>query len=343
METQALVLTTPIKSQLSPKEVATELLEEVKTVPEMETAEQVEVPAPVSTPPAAEQPSVEKRVEEPLETEEKPTPVAAKVVEKEKPEVQKAAKAEKFMSKEIEEDKKYIQFLKEKRTLFVKSTVEIGIVQAHSYVFNSKGTEGSYFLYQKGKGNHLYACFNMPTAKHLEAFTLIPEIGRTLQGGLKEGMVITDLFGLYSDYFNKVNITIDLALVLIDEVQGNVSYSTCGTGLALYLKNGEETVKELRLENPPLGASSWDTLRSSFASADIKFTLNDIFTMLPQDAASVKIGKDTLEGQIRADLVQYRNLSAQTIGNEIVNRFDSLDMEVKNALPQTGFVILKFQ
>jgi hypothetical protein len=344
METQALVLTTPMKSQLSPVagEVSPEPLEDEIIAPEQETAEPVETPQPVSAQPAPAQPSAEKSVEEPQKTEEKPTPVVAKVVEKEKPAAQKKAKAEKFMSKEIEEDRKLIQFLKEKRTLFAKSTVELGFVQAHSYVFNSKGAEGSYFLYQKGNKNHLYACFNLPSAKPVEAFTLIPEIGHTLQSGLKESMEINDLFGLYNDYFNKGNVTIDLALVLIDEVKGSVAYSACGKGYALYLKNGEEAVKELRLENPLLGGSSWDTLRGSFSSADIKFNQNDILTMLPQDAASIKIGKDTLDRQIRVDLVQYRNLSAQTLGMEIVNRFDSLDLKEKNTVPQTGFVMIKF-
>jgi hypothetical protein len=344
METQALVLTTPMKSQPSPVagEVSPQQQEDVEITPEQRTEAPVEVPEPVSAQPAPAQPSAEKRVAEPQKTEKKAAPAVTKVVEKEKPAAQKRVKAEKFMSKEIEEDRKLIQFLKEKRTLFAKSTMELGFVQAHSYVFNSKGAEGSYFLYKKGNNNHLYACFDLPSTKPLEAFTLIPEIGHTLESGLKDGVEIADLFGLYNDYFNKGNTTIDLALVLIDEVKGSVAYSTCGKGYALYLKTGEDTVKELRFDNPPLGGSSWDMSKGNFSSADIKFTQNDIFAMLPQSAASIEIGKDTLDRQIKVDLVQYRNLSAQTIGMEIVNRYDSLDLNVKNTIPQTGFVMLKF-
>ncbi len=250
--------------------------------------------------------------------------------------------APKAMSEEIELDKMFVTFLKQKRSLFSEQDVETDLLQAHNYALHSKGAEGSYLLYQGVSGRHLLGCFSAPSGKPPEIYNVIVEIAETVRSSLKAGVTAGELLKSYNSYSRKEKRSFEVSLVLIDEANRSVEYSCSGAETAFYLKDGEESVKELRLENPKLGSLPSKEFGQQLASADINLSKNDLFSLPAHNAASVKIGDVFLDALVRDELVSQRKLAASEIGSNIVKRFESLELAVKNSLPQTGFITIKF-
>jgi hypothetical protein len=279
--------------------------------------------------------------EQPAPAPAQPAPAAvqsAKVAEA----PEQAPPAPKAMSEEIEQDKIYITFLKQKRSLFSEQDVETDFLQAHNYALHSKGAEGSYIIYQGLGGRHLLGCFSAPSGKPPEIFNVIVEIAEMVRSSLKAGVTVDELLKSYNSYSRKEKRSFEISLALIDEANRSVEYSCSGVETAFYLKDGEESVKELRLENPKLGSLPSKEFGQQLASADINLSKNDLFSLPADNAATVKIGDEFLDDLVRDELVSQRKLAASEIGSNIVKRFESLGLAVKNSLPQTGFIIIKF-
>jgi hypothetical protein len=108
------------------------------------------------------------------------------------------------------------------------------------------------------------------------------------------------------------------------------------------LKKEEEVVKELKLENPTLGTLAKDKFLKEIASADIKFSKDDLFCLVPFNAQDFTIGDRSLDSLLHEVMVQGRGDPPSKIAEGVVKGFDALDLEQKNILPETGFAILKF-
>jgi len=273
-----------------------------------------------------------------------PSRPAAEVAAAPEPALPKSSpKPEKPMSEEIEQEQMLIAFLKQKRTMFAEQSLDMDFLQAHCCVLHSKGAEGSYLFYHSTSGTHMYACFSAPAKDAPGVYDTITEIAGTLKKALKSGTKASALLQGCNDYCRKKSMSIDVSLIIINEKERNVEYTCSGTGVAFYLKDGEESVKELRLSNPGLGKLSKDKFTREISSADIKLTKNDLFSLLPLNASEYVLEDESLDALIRSFMVQNRALAASELGGAIVRRFESLYLEKKNLLPETGFVILKFR
>lgn len=292
-------------------------------------------PAPVQPAPAAVQPVEAAEVPEAPGAPEAPEAPAPE----RKPQAPPAPKA---MSEEIESDKMFITFLKQKRSLFSEQDVETDFLQAHNYALHSKGAEGSYLLYQGVGDRHLLGCFSAASGKPPEIYDVIVEIAETIRSSLKAGVTVGELLKSYNSYSRKQKRSFEISLALIDEANRSVEYSCSGVETAFYLKGGEDSLKELRLENPKLGSLPSKEFGQRLSSADINLSKNDLFSLPAHNAASVKIGDAFLDALVRYELVSQRKLAASEIGSNVVKRFESLELAVKNSLPQTGFIIIKF-
>jgi hypothetical protein len=69
---------------------------------------------------------------------------------------------------------------------------------------------------------------------------------------------------------------------------------------------------------------------------------NDLFALPAHNAASITIEESTLDALLQQELVNQRKLAASEIGGDILKRYESLDLTVKNVLPQSGYIIVKF-
>lgn len=280
--------------------------------------------APAQPEAAAAQPPVE-----PLKAPEaEPTP--------------QAPPAAKAMSEEIEQDRIFITFLKQKRALFSDQDVETEFLQAHNYTLHSKGAEGSYVLYQALNGKHLLSCFSAPSGKAPEIYDVIVEIAEMIRSSLKAEVTVAKLMKSYNSYSRKEKRSFEVSLLLIDEEKHSVEYSCTGSETVYYLKGDEQKVKELQLENPKLGSLPSKEFGQQLSSADIKLAKNDLFSLPAQNASSVKIGETSLDALLQEELVGQRKLDVAEIGGNILKQFESLDLTIKNSLPQSGYIILKF-
>jgi hypothetical protein len=246
------------------------------------------------------------------------------------------------LSDEILQEQRLIAFLKEKRRLFAAKSLSLDFAQAHGYELHSKGVEGSYLFYSASGGFHLYACFSAPKVDPPDVYDAVVDIAGALRKGLKGGASAKDLLGGCNDLCRKKSFSTDVSVLLIAEKERAVEYSCSGTAVALYLKNTEKVVKELKLENPTPGTLTKDKFLKEIASADIKFSTDDLFCLVPFNAQDFTIGDRSLGSILHEVLVQGRGDSPSKIAEGVVKGFDALDLERKNMLPETGFVILKF-
>jgi hypothetical protein len=252
------------------------------------------------------------------------------------------AAAPNIMSKEIEQDKLLITFLKQKRALFADHDVETEFLQAHSYSLHSKGWEGSYILYQGLNEKHILVCFTAPAGKTPEIYDRIVEIAEMIRLSLKSDTTASKLMRSYNSYSRKEKTSFNISLLLINESKQSVEYVCSGSQTAYYLKDGEKKAKELKLENPELGSLPTKEFGQQLSLADIKLVKNDLFSLPAHNTASITLGESALNLLLQQELVTQRKLSASEIGGTILKQFESLDLTVKNMLPQSGYIIVKF-
>jgi len=245
---------------------------------------------------------------------------------------------------EKHEEKPLIDFLKIKNKLFTKQAVELSFLQANSYLFYSKGTEGSYLFYHSSNGCHYYVCFSTPEGESLEVYEVyevIPELRAYFKSRLTGRVNPKELCTGYNDHCRERGLQVDLTFVQINESEKSVAYTSCGSAFALYLKHDEQDIKELTLEVPQLGSISKDEFSDKMMSADIRFKTDDIFLLLPPHASDIHIGSDSYVDIIKKNIFRDRGLSAQTMGMEVVSLIEAASSE-EEGIPETGFVALKF-
>ncbi len=242
---------------------------------------------------------------------------------------------------EVEVEKRLERFVKLRSTLFKKQTLELPFIQAHSYIFHSKGVEGSFIFYHKSNDRHFYVCFSLSGAKPERLFELIPETRTYMKKILGKGRSIKELYIDYNEYCLQKTINSHLALLHIDEAKTLVEFASCGGGYALYLKGNEEEVKDLVFDLPAAGTLHRNDLERVFYSADVRFSPNDIFALLPKEASTFSIGKKRFDELVRESLKGHRDLSPQTIGMDIVSSIEGFEPGTLT-IPETGFILLKY-
>jgi hypothetical protein len=245
-------------------------------------------------------------------------------------------------SDEIVQEQRLIAFLKEKRNLSTDKSLSLGFVQAHGYVLHSKGAEGSYLIYHAEGGSHLYACFSAPKIDPPGVFEAVTNTAATLRKALKSGVAARDLLQACNDLCRKKSLSLDVSVLLISEKERSVEYSASGTGTALYLKSGEEVLKELKLENPGLGTLTKDKFLREISAAEIKLSKNELFCLVPHNVNAFKLDDRSLDSLLREALVKERSRPPSEIAAAVVQECNSLDLDRKLLLPETGFVIVKF-
>ena len=63
---------------------------------------------------------------------------------------------------------------------------------------------------------------------------------------------------------------------------------------------------------------------------------------MPANADTFKIADDDLSSIVRGSMAAHRELSPDQFGVDIMGRFESLDIEDKNRLEESGFIVVKF-
>jgi hypothetical protein len=292
-----------------------------------------EIPPP--PPPVEAPPSV--GVSQPMQPTAPPVPTAPP------PSSAETGQApEKAMSPEIEIDRILMGFLKNKRTLFEPKTIALPFLEARTYALHSKGAEGSYVLYHMVEDSHLISCFSAPEGDPPGNIELIEGITTMLQNAHKSSTAVSTLLRASNDYSRKNTAGFDVSLVIIHVNKKTVEYGSCGAGRALYLKEGEDVVKEISLENPALGSLSKDKFSKELNTADIKLSKGDLFCLVPPNGAGFTLDGESLDGILKENLLKRRTAPLDEVFEEITRRFDTTEITEKNLLPETGFFLARF-
>jgi hypothetical protein len=251
----------------------------------------------------------------------------------------KTAERVSFPGKGFEE--RLERFIKIKGTLFKKQTLELPFLQVQSYIYNSRGVEGSYIFYHKASQRHFYVCFGLGGVRNEQLFELIPEMRAYGKKTLGSAGSLKDWFTGYNGYCLEKSLTSHISVVLVDEAQSSVEYASCGGGFVIYLKGNEEETKDLIFDIPQAGLFKNSDFLQSFYLADVRFSPNDIFVVLPSEASSLRIGVERMYDLLKSSVKKNRGLSAKDISLDVASKIEGFAKE-KVDIPQTGFIILKY-
>ncbi|MGQ9616196.1 MAG: hypothetical protein ACUVWJ_07305 [Spirochaetota bacterium] len=233
------------------------------------------------------------------------------------------------------------RFIKLKGTLFKKQTLELPFIQCQSYIYNSGGVEGSYIFYHKTNQRHFYINFSLRGVKSEQLFELIPEMRAYGKRTLGRAGSLKDWFVVYNGYCFERSLTSHISAVLVNEEQSSVEYASCGDGFAVYLKRDEEETKDLVFDLPPAGLLQNNDFVQSFYMADVRFSPNDIFVVLPSEARSLRLGVERVYEIMKSSIKKNRDLSAKDISLDVASKIEGF-VKGKANIPQTGFIILKY-
>ncbi len=229
-----------------------------------------------------------------------------------------------------------------KHSLYKKKNLDIVFIQTISNVYHSKTSSGSYLFYQQKEGYHLYVMFSYPDVNLEFAAEQLKEIANCVQTEFEESEDKKSVLKALNDYCVENNIHIDASVVTIDESDEKVAYTSCGEGYALYLKHNEEAVKDLKLDLVGLGKLSEEEFEEAFSYAEIDFVENDIFVLLPQNAAEIKIEGKALTDILKEMLLENKDRKINEIGEAIDSVVEPHKKSVTK-FPETGFILMKFQ
>jgi len=339
-------------------EVQEEASEEEKWVPPAVQAREI----PVIPEPAVEEETIEEEVAEEEVSEEE-------VSEEEAPEeeVSEEVAREKWVSEEVEETGRTLEeppptipteveiagmeeklksnpilyLMDAKQSLFRKENLSLDFLQAVSYNYNSKSSEGSYLLYQAGDNLHFYAIFSYPDVNPVFATDQLSLIAEYFRSAIGVEPQSRHLFKTLNLYCLENNLHLDLSSVLIRADERKMEYSSCGKGQAIYLKNKENVVKSLNLDIDALGIISDAELEEAFSYAEIEFGSGDLFVLLPQNVDEVHIEGESMQNLIKRMLLDSGQLGAEEIASMITEQIEQYRKKDRK-FPQTGFVLFKF-
>ncbi|UCB45496.1 MAG: hypothetical protein JSV25_15010 [Spirochaetota bacterium] len=276
----------------------------------------------------------EKLKEEVMETKalkETKAPVKPEVA-KEKPSLEVKEEGEK-----TQEADSLALFKEKKKDIFLKEDIELPFIHASSFVHHSEVLAGSYIYTHRGKNALYFTSFILPYKETSDALKHTDEMLGFLQQNMDEGKSLRELSGVLNSFCLERSVELNLSFISINEEDRAVQYSSYGSGYALYLKNDDDKVKELVLQMPKLGTVSKDKIDTISSFADIKFVRNDIFLLLPQNAAGIDLDGMNLTDHVKKEILTVKGQGAREITTHLSKPF-----ETKSGIPQTGFVVFKF-
>jgi hypothetical protein len=229
-----------------------------------------------------------------------------------------------------------------KHSVYRRKDLDLPFIQTASHVYHSKTSSGSYLLYIQKDSHHLYMMFSYPDINLEFAADQLNEISNRVHSEFEESEDNKSILKGMNNYCVENNIHIDASAVMIDEREEKVAYTSCGEGYALYLKHNEESVKELKLDLSGLGRLSEDEFEEAFSYAEIDFVPNDLFVLLPQNGADIRIGEKTLIDILKEMLLENEDRKVSEIGHAI-NDMIELHKKSDPKFPESGFMIMKFQ
>jgi|GEM_PF-1796783 len=237
------------------------------------------------------------------------------------------------------------EFMKIREEVFGKRTIELPFVQASNYVLDSREVGGDYIFHAKsGEGKadvHFYIGYSTPASGESAVPTMTLMIGEELKKLAEDGAPLRTLFNGCNRLCIENKISLDLSVIRFEGDTKKVEYAAGGNGKGLYLKSGNGEVKELLLESPRPGTTEEGGFSESISVAELRFNSEDIFVLIPAKTAGAAPGGTSLEEILRSEILKSRDLSAQTIGMEVVGRFEEA-VAGGEALPRAGFVVVKY-
>lgn len=233
-------------------------------------------------------------------------------------------------------------FLKIREKQFSGKVLDLPFLEGAGFVLHPARTDGVYQFYHKVKTDHFYCMFSTPSEDESRNLDLVPEIRTAVRRGLNESSELKAKILGYNELFRKQGIFLHLSLLHIDAAAATVSYTSCGGGYALYLKQGLEEVKELRLRVPRLGETDRDGFEEAYESADISFTGGDIFVAMPPNASDIRLHGRLLDYAVRDAVLAGRDTAAAGIGETVMQAIHELEADEQARIPETGLVILRF-
>jgi hypothetical protein len=293
--------------------------------------------SPETTPRKAPSPELVKS--EP-QTPEAPLDTSFQVTEKEaeepqgKQEVQGAGAREEAKEKQGEiSDSQLALFARKKKEIFISEDIQLQFIHASSYVHHSNGIDGTYIYTHRGGEKVYFISFEIPYANAGDAIENIDGLISYFTDAIKAAGHIKDFTESLNGFCRERALGLTLSAIAVDIGEKSVRYGTFGTGRALYVKKGSNEVKELAVDMPRLGLISDEVFNKRSSYADIRFSKDDLFLMLPQNIDVINIGEE----MIKTDLLTGREQSASEICSSIGRRFQQ-----QPDIQQTGFVIVKF-
>jgi hypothetical protein len=230
-------------------------------------------------------------------------------------------------------------FYEKSKDIFMKEDIELPFIHASSFVHHSQKLEGSYVYTHRGKNAIYFASFIFPYKEASEALAHTDAMITFMQKKMDDGARLRELSRELNGFCLDNSIELDLSIVSIYEEERTVQYGSYGSGYSLYIKHDEERVKELALRLPRLGTVSKDKVKEifSFSDADIKFITDDIFILLPQNAAEVDLDGTNFVDTVKKDIPARKGQGVREI-----TEYFSKSFKGKLDIPQTGFVVFKF-
>ncbi len=234
-----------------------------------------------------------------------------------------------------------IMLMDKKQELFKKKDLDLSFIQATSYVYHSKSSNGSYLSHYKNDNQQLYLIFSYPDVNPSFASEQLSQISDLFNTAMSTGSTQKDLLNRFNNFCNEKYLHIDASSVMINEDDKKVAYTSCGTGKAIYIKHNEEVVKDLILDIPGLGSIAEGEFSDTFSYAEIDFVTDDIFILLPQNASEIVIDNEPLIEVIKKNALEKRRGSTAEIGEKIHSIIDSFK-KIERKMPETGFIVFKF-
>ena len=269
-----------------------------------------------------------------------PTPQAEVIQKEEVSEpVQKEEKVEEeeqVVEKEVP-DNDLALFVKRKKEIFMREDIQLQFIHASSYIHHSIGIEGTY-IYTHRSGKKVYfISFVQPAADAGGAMTKIYGLISLFNEQIEASTNVKDFTGRLNAFCLQKKMGLDLSVVAIDIEEKSVRYGSFGSGRAIYLKKGEDEIKQLLMDSPGLGSLAEKEFGESTSYADIRFAKDDLFVMLPQNIVSIDGGPDGLLEALKKDLLEKRDQTVFDLSSGIGGRFEAL-----TEIQQSGFVVVKF-
>jgi len=283
--------------------------------------------------------------QEPAEGEEKV--IEEETYEEEEAEKEEVEEKEKEAVEEVVSVKntrgtgELLLLMDKKNILFHRKELTLPFVHAVSFVFHSKSPQGSYLLYLNRGKKHIFTSFNNPDEGVLSTTKYLDKIVQDITGELEVEDTGKGIMRSLNNRYSSEGGKLDISCVFLEEEEKKAEFVSCGTGYAIYLKYGEDVVKDLKINNPQLGEVSDEDFEKNCVYAELKLSNGDIFILLPHNADTFQANKERLLDICKKQIINKGTLGALEIGREIQKEIEEIRKKNRQ-LPETGFALFKF-